>query len=84
MYFALRVFNIFNPFAAITTMSTKEILLQAFILILKHSLRNYKKILKKCFFGTTWRVILSESSNIQPHTGVLPVVRGYLTRLRSD
>ena len=33
------------------------------------------KNLKKCFLDTTWRVMLSNGSNIQPHIVVLPVAK---------
>ena len=33
----------------------------------------YQEILKKCFFGATWTVLLSAGSNLQPHTDVWPV-----------
>ena len=40
---------------------------------LKPTLQNYYEILKICFLGTTWTVMLPSGSNLQPHTGVLSV-----------
>ena len=41
-----------------------------FLVILKYLLRNYWKILKKCFLGTTCIDICLACSNPPPHTGV--------------
>ena len=38
---------------SITITNIKEIFLLNFLVILKHPLQNYKKILKKYFFGTS-------------------------------
>ena len=58
------------------SVTIKELFLQDFLVILKHSLQNYKNILKKWFPGTTWTVILSAVSNVEPHAGVLSVAKG--------
>ena len=48
---------------------------QDLYVIRKRLHQNYYKILKKCFLGTTWTVILSTDSNIQSCTVVLPVAK---------
>ena len=40
-----------------TTISNVEAYLQGFLVVLKHSLQNYKKILKKYFLGTLYVII---------------------------
>ena len=40
----------------LTNISNEEIFFQDFPVILKFRLQNYKKIMKKCFFCTTWTV----------------------------
>ena len=53
-----------------------------FILYNKHNafltLQNSTKSRKKYFPGTTWTVILSAGSNLQPHTAVLSVEKGLI------
>ena len=60
---------------SITNISTERTFLQDFLVILKRSLQNYQKILKKCFLGTTRRTLML-SANIKSHTGVLSVSKG--------
>ena len=38
--------------------------------------RITRKKTRKYLLGTTWVVMLSAGSNIQPYTGVLPVAKG--------
>ena len=47
---------------------------------LKHSLQNFYKILKTCFFGTTGMLIILTCLNRQTHTRVLSARKG-LNRL---
>ena len=54
-----------------------EVVFQYYLVILKHSLLNCLK----CNLGTTYIVIYSSCSNIQPHTSVFAVSNG---RLRSN
>ena len=60
---------------SVTTISDDKIILHDFLVILKQILQNYQKILKKCIVGTTWTAMLSIGSNLQSHTGVLPVAK---------
>ena len=46
------------------------------LLVYEILLQDFLVILKKCFLGTTWMVTLSAGHKVQPHTGVLPVVKG--------
>ena len=46
-----------------------------FKVIMKLSLHDYFKILKKYVFGATCIVILLEDSNLQPHNNVLTVAK---------
>ena len=46
------------------------------LVILKLMLQNHSKMLKKYFICTTWTVMLSAGWNLQPHTGVWPIVKG--------
>ena len=46
------------------------------IVIMKRMLQNYYKNSKKCFLVTSWTLMSSTDSNIQSHTGVLPVAIG--------
>ena len=43
----------------LTNISNEETFLQDFVVILKRTLQNYYKILKKCFLCTAWTVMLS-------------------------
>ena len=60
-----------------STISNEETFLQDFLLILKHSLQNYLKILKKCFFAAICIVIYLICSYPLPHTGMLPVAKEF-------
>ena len=47
------------------------------LVILKHMLQNYKKILNKYSLVTTWTVMLSAASNLRLYIGVLSVMKWY-------
>ena len=57
------------------TMSDEETFLCDFQVILKRLIQNYLKISKKCFFSTTWTVMLSAGSNRQPHPRCVTFVK---------
>ena len=62
----------FNPLETdmfLYNLSNEETFLQDFLKILKQTLHNFCKILKKCFLGTIWK-IKPESHNV-----VLPVAK---------
>ena len=61
-----------------TNISDEETFIRDFLVILKRTLQNYKKISKKCFLITTWTVMLSTGSNVEFHTGVYPVAKVFL------
>ena len=66
----------FTEIDSLTTARHITVHITDFQVILKRTLQNYLKILKKCFLGTTWKVMLPAGSNLQIYTGVLPVVKG--------
>ena len=47
----------------LNSLISNDTFLQDFLVILKHSLQNYKKILKNCFLGKTYIVIYLACSN---------------------
>ena len=57
----------------LSMISNKEIFLQDFLVILKRSLQNYYKILKKCFLCPY--IDHYKYSIFQPHNGVSPVAK---------
>ena len=65
--------HVHNPH---TTISNEEICLQYLLVILKHSLHNYQKILNKL---NKYRAIYLTYTNIQKHTIVCPPSRGALS-----
>ena len=63
MHLYSRSFVIHWPFPSRSSCNSEE------------SASELQENIEKCFLGTTWTVILSACSNLQSHTGVLPVAK---------
>ena len=62
-----------------TNISNEKTFLKDFLVNLKGPLQNWCTLSMNCFLDTTWTVMLSTDSNIQSHSGVLPVAKGLKT-----
>ena len=65
--------NFIQPFTI--NIRDEEIIIQDFLVILKHSLQNYLKILRIFLVSTTLPVMLLSGWNLQPHTDISPLKR---------
>ena len=63
---------VYNP---LILLITRKHFLEDFLVILKHLLLNYWKVLKKCFLCTTNIVMFLAGLKLQPYNNVLSVAK---------
>ena len=67
-----------------TNINNDETFPQDLLLILKHLLQNYQKILKKCLLSTTWTVMLSTDSNVEPHADSFTLTKDIALQMKCE